>query len=80
MPKAKSKGVGKRRTGGGRTKNKANKQAARSGFETRHIDQVHIIENLQLSFGMDIDNDWNSNIMSSNKLCALLDHQIYDRD
>ena len=40
MPKAKSKGVGKRRTGGGRTKNKANKQAARSGFETRHIDQV----------------------------------------
>ena len=40
MPKAKSKGVGKRRTGGGRTKGKANKQAARTGFETRHIDQV----------------------------------------
>ncbi len=38
--KNKSKGVGKRRTGGGRTKGKANKQAARSGFETRHIDQV----------------------------------------
>lgn len=40
MPKAKSKGIGKRRTGGGRTKGKLNKQAARNSFEARHIDQV----------------------------------------
>ena len=41
MPKgAKSKGIGKRNTGGGKSKKKAHKQAVRSGFETRHIDQV----------------------------------------
>ena len=43
MPKGakrKSKGLGKRNVGGGNNKSKANKRAARSGFQTRHIDQV----------------------------------------
>jgi len=38
--KNKGKGIGKRRTGGGRTKGKLNKAVARTGFECRHIDQV----------------------------------------
>ena len=38
--KNKGKGIGKRRTGGGRTKGKLNKAVARNGFESRHIDQV----------------------------------------
>ena len=43
MPKGakrKSKGLGKRNVGGGNNKSKANKRAARSGVQTRHIDQV----------------------------------------
>lgn len=43
MPKkAKSKGIGKRAVGGGSSKKKLNKRSARSGFEQRHIDQVHL--------------------------------------
>jgi hypothetical protein len=41
--KNKGKGIGKRRTGGGRTKGKLNKAVARTGFESRHIDQVYLL-------------------------------------